>query len=88
MWTISHVPEGRKRAVTRNFLTKPEAERYVSRLRKQVSVDVSQKTSWVVLRMRRYGGWSLLKTFDNPESAKRLVRKMTEKFITVKCRKV
>lgn len=88
MWTICHIPQGRKRPITRDFLTKPEAERYVSKLRKQESVDVVQKTAWAVFRMRRYGKWSLQKTFDNPESAKKLAKKMTQKFITVKWRKI
>lgn len=88
MWTVTHVAEGRKRPVQKTFLKKPEAERYVSRLRKQSSVDVEQRTAWAVFRMRRYGRWSLLKMFDNPDSAKRLAKKMTGQFITVKWRKI
>jgi hypothetical protein len=88
MWIIAHIPEGRKRVVEKTFLTKPEVERYISRLRKQAGVSVGQKVAWGVFRMRRYGGWSLLKTFDNPDSAKRLVNRMTAKFITVKWRKI
>jgi len=88
MWTISHVPIGKKRSVQKDFLTKPEVDRYVARLRKQESVAVTQKPAWAVFRMRRYGKWSLQKTFDNPESAKRLAKKMTQEFITVKWRKI
>jgi len=88
MWTIAHLPEGRKRPIEKTFLTKSEVERFISKMGRKDSVAVTQKTAWGVFRMRRHGGWSLLKTFDNPESAKRLVKKMTEQIITVKWRKI
>jgi hypothetical protein len=74
--------------VEKTFLTKPELEKYVSKLGKQAAVAVGQKPAWGVFRMRRRGGWSLLKTFDNPASAKRLAQKMMQQIITVKWRKV
>lgn len=88
MWVVRHVPEGRKRKIKRDFVKKSEFVRYVSRIQHPESLEVVEKDAWAVWRMRRYGGWSLVKLVNSHESMARLIRKMRDQFITVKGGKV